>query len=167
MKRREKETFVSGIRDELLNSSIVIAVNRSFGITVDEITKLRRDVREAEASFKVLKNTLARIAIKDSNLEAIGEYLDGPTGLAYSNNPVGLSKAIAKFAKDNEKLTILGGIMDGKAVSKSVIEELASLPSHDELRARIVGLLTANATKIVRTIKEPSGRIARVLAARN
>jgi large subunit ribosomal protein L10 len=167
MKRGEKESFVSDIRGKLLESSIVIAVNRSFGITVEEITKLRKDVREAEANFKVIKNTLARIAIKDTALEGIGEYLDGPTGLAYSNNPVGLSKALAKFAKDNEKLTILGGFMNGRAISKGVVEELASLPSHDELRAKIIGLLTANAVKIVRTIKEPSSRVTRVIAARN
>jgi large subunit ribosomal protein L10 len=167
MKRGEKETFVSGIRERLLGSSIVIAVDRSFGITVEEITKLRRDMRKADADFKVIKNTLARIAIKDTALEGIGKYLEGPTGLAYSSNPVGLSKALAKFSKNNERFTVLGGIMEGKAISKDIVEELAALPSHDELRARIIGLLTANAVKIVRTIKEPSCRIARVIAARS
>jgi large subunit ribosomal protein L10 len=167
MRRSEKEPFVSRMRDELLGSSIVIAVDRSVGITVAEITKLRRCIRESESNFKVMKNTLARIAIKDSALENMTEYFNGPTGLAYSNNPVGLAKAISEFSKSNERLKILGGVMDGKVISKDVIAELASLPSQDELRAKIIGLLTANAAKIVRTIKEPSSRVARVLAARN
>jgi large subunit ribosomal protein L10 len=155
------------MRDELLGSSIVVAVDRSSGITVGEITKLRRCIRESESNFKVMKNTLARIAIKGSALEDITDYFNGPTGLAYSNNPVGLAKAISDFAKSNDKLTILGGVMDGKVISKEFIGTLASLPSQDELRAKIIGLLTANAAKIVRIIKEPSGRVARVLAARN
>ena len=166
MLRQEKESFVSHIREELANSSIVIAVNRNSGITVEEITKLRKDMHKSEANLKILKNTLARIAIKDSALDSIEQYLEGPTALAYSNNPVGLAKAISEFAKSNEKLTILGGVMDGKAISVDVINELASLPSMDELRAKIIGLLTAAASKIVRTIKEPSARIARVVAAK-
>ena len=87
--------------------------------------------------------------------------------MAYSNNPVGLAKAISEFAKANEKLTILGGVMDGKAISVNTINELASLPSMDELRAKIIGLLTAAASKIVRTVKEPSARVARVIAAKS
>ncbi|MDR1476430.1 MAG: 50S ribosomal protein L10 [Holosporales bacterium] len=167
MKRSEKESFVSQMRKTLLSSSIVVAVDRTAGITVEEITKLRRNIRDADANFKVMKNTLARIAIKDSALEVISDYFSGPTGLAYSNDPVGLAKAIHDFAKSNEKLAILGGMMDGKVISKEIVKELASLPSKDELRAKIIGLLTANATKIVRTIKEPSARIARVIAAKS
>jgi large subunit ribosomal protein L10 len=167
MKRSEKEAFVSQMRDALLKSSIVIAVNRTVGITVGEITKLRRDMRDAEAGFKVMKNTLARLAIKDSVLEDIRSCFSGPTGLAYSNDPVSLSKAICGFAKSNEKLTILGGMMDGKVISNDTVKALASLPSRDELRAKIIGLLTANATKVVRIIVEPSVRVARVVAARN
>lgn len=167
MLRQEKESFVTHIREELTKSSIVVAVNRSSGITVEEITKLRKDMRNAEANFKILKNTLARIAIKDSALGSIEKFLTGPTGLAYSNNPVGLAKAISEFAKANEKLTILGGVMDGKAISVDTINELASLPSVDELRAKIIGLLTAAASKIVRTVKEPSARVVRVIAAKS
>ncbi|MDR3031295.1 MAG: 50S ribosomal protein L10 [Holosporales bacterium] len=167
MKRPEKESFVSHVRENLKNSSIVIAVNRSSGITVEEITKLRKDMHEAESNFKILKNTLARIAIKDSSLDDLSKFLEGPTALAYSNNPVEMSKALFEFAKSNEKLTVLGGIMDGKVISKETIANLASLPSVDELRAKIIGLLTAAAAKIVRAIKEPSSRVARVIAAKS
>ena len=167
MLRQEKESFVSGVREELVGSSIVIAVNRSTGITVEEITKFRKDIKKAEANFKILKNTLARIAVKDSAIQPIEKYLEGPTGLAYSNDPVGLAKAVFEFAKSNEKLSILGGVMDGQEISADVIKELASLPSMDELRAKIIGLLTAAASKIVRTVKEPSARVARVIAAKS
>lgn len=167
MLRKEKEAFVSHIREELISSSIVVAVGREPGITVEEVTKLRKDMHKAEANLKVLKNTLARIAIKDSTLDSIGKYLEGSTGLAYSNNPVGMAKAIFEFAKVNEKLKILGGVMDGKAIAPDVVKELASLPSMDELRAKIIGLLTAAASKIVRTVKEPSARVARVIAAKS
>lgn len=167
MLRKEKEAFVSHIREELVNSSIVVALNRNPGITVEEMTKLRKDMHKAESNLKILKNTLARIAIKGSNIDQIGMYLNGSTGLAYSNNPVGMAKAISEFAKANEKLTILGGVMDGKAITPDVIKELASLPSMDELRAKIIGLLTATASKIVRTVKEPSARVARVIAAKS
>jgi large subunit ribosomal protein L10 len=167
MKRSEKEAFVSDIREELVNSSVVVAVNRSSGITVEEVTKFRKNMHEADAHFKILKNTLARIAVKDSALEPLTGYLEGPTGLAYSNNPVDLAKILSDFAKSSEKVEILGGIMDGKVISKDVIKTLASLPSMDELRAKLIGLLTAAATKIVRTVKEPSARVARVIAAKS
>jgi large subunit ribosomal protein L10 len=167
MKRQEKESFVSHIHEELLNSSIIVAVGRSPGITVEEITKLRKDMRAAKANFKILKNTLARIAVKDSILDPISGYLEGSTALAYSNNPVEMTKVISEFSKENEKLVILGGVMDGKAISVGMIKELASLPSMDELRAKIIGLLTAAASKIVQTIKEPSARVTRVIAAKS
>lgn len=167
MKRLEKESFVTHIKDELVKASTVIAINRSYGITVGEITKLRCDMYKTNANLKVLKNTLARIAIKDSHLEPLGEFLEGPTALAYSDDPVGVAKALADFSKENGKLTILGGVMDGKFINVETVKALASLPSLDELRGKIVGLLTAAATKIVRTVKEPSARVARVVAAKN
>ncbi len=167
MKRLEKESFVTHIKDELQKSSTVIAVNRTTGITVAEITKLRQDMYKAKANLKVLKNTLARLAIKDSHLEPLGKFLEGPTALAYSDDAVGVSKILSDFAKDNEKLTILGGVMDGKFIDCATIKALASLPSLEELRGKIVGLLNAAATKVVRTIKEPPSRVARVIAAKS
>lgn len=167
MKRLEKESFVTHVREDLVKASVVIAVNRSYGITVEEITKLRQDMHKTKANLKVLKNTLARIAIKDSHLEPLGDLLEGPTALAYSDDPVGMAKALADFSKNNEKLTILGGVMDGKFIDVENVKVLASLPSLGELRAKIVGLMTAAATKIARTIKEPSARVARVIAAKN
>jgi large subunit ribosomal protein L10 len=167
MKRLEKESFVKDIREELVNVSTVIAVNRSFGITVEEITKLRKDMRKSKANIKVLKNTLAKIAIKDSHLDQLEKFLEGPTALAYSDDSVGLAKVLSDFVKKNEKMTILAGVMDGKFIPVETVKALASLPSLDELRGKIVGLLTAAATKIVRIIREPSSRVARVIALKS
>lgn len=166
MNRQEKESFVQGVRSDLLESSYVVAVNRSFGITVTEITQLRKSMAGAGANLKVLKNTLAKIAIKDSNLDPLDGLLEGPTALAYSNNPVEMSKVLSDFAKGNDKFTILGGVMDGKFIDVATIKQLASLPSLDELRGTIVGLMTAAASKIARTIKEPSAKVARVISAK-
>ncbi len=167
MKRLEKESFVMHMKGELIKASTVIAINRSYGITVGEMTKLRQSMYQTKANFKVLKNTLARIAIKDSHLEQLSGLLEGPTALAYSDDPIGVAKVLADFSKKNEKLVILGGVMDGKFINVETVKALASLPSLDELRGKIVGLLTAVATKIVRTVKEPSARVARVIAAKN
>lgn len=138
MKRLEKESFVTQIKEDLVKASTVIAVNRSYGITVEEMTKLRRSMRQTKANLKVLKNTLARIAIKDSHLEPLSDLLEGPTALAYSDDPVGVAKALADFSKENEKLTILGGVMDGKFINVETVKALASLPSLDELDRKSV-----------------------------
>lgn len=167
MKRLEKESFVSSVRSELMKSSMVIAVNRSFGITVGQITKLRKNMHGAEANIKVLKNTLARIALKDSDFECLSDFFEGPTALAYSNNPVEMAKVLCDFSKENEKFAILGGVMDGVFINTDTVKALASLPPLDEIRGKIIGLLTAAAGKIARIVKEPSARIARVIAAKS
>ena len=166
MKRSEKESFVLRVKEELKNASTVIAVNRSYGITVDEITKLRKDMRAEGANLKVLKNTLARIAIKDSHLDVLQDMFNGPTAIAYSDNPVGMSKVLAEFVKTNDKMSILGGIMDGTFINVEQINALATVPSMDELRGKIVGLFNAVATKLARVVKEPGTKIVRVIAAK-
>ena len=167
MLRQEKETFVTSVREELLNSGIVIVVKRGSGITVEEITKLRKDMNKSKSKFKVIKNTLALKAMEGSNLDCLGQYLSGTTGFAYSNDPVEVSKAIFNFCKDNEgKMEIVAGFVDGKYVTSAEIENLATLPSIDGLRSQIVGLLSAVAVKLVRAIKEPGAMVARVIAGK-
>ncbi len=166
MKRSEKESFVLRVKDELQKASTVIAVNRSYGITVDEITKLRKSMHEEGANLRVLKNTLARIAIKDSHLDVLKDMFSGPTAVAYSDNPVGMAKALAEFVKTNDKMSILGGVMDGAFITESQINALATIPSMDELKSKIVGLFNAVATKLARTVKEPGAKIVRVIAAK-
>lgn len=167
MLRQEKEAFVSRIREDLLASGIVIVVNRGSGITVEEITKLRKSMVKSNSKFKVIKNTLARKAIEGSSLEGLSQYLSGTTGFAYSNDPVEVSKAIYDFCKENEdKMEIVSGVMDGKELSCSQVKELATLPSLDGIRSQIVGLLSSVAGKLVRTINEPGAQVARVLQAK-
>ena len=167
MLRQEKEAFVSHVKGDLLNSQIVIVVNRTPGITVEEITKLRKRMVASKSKFKVIKNTLAKKAFEGSVMEGLNQYLSGNTGLAYSDDPIEAAKAVFEFCKENEnKMEIVSGFMDGSVISGAQIKELATLPSLEGIRAQILGLLSAVAGKLVRTINEPASQLARVFAAR-
>lgn len=166
MDRLQKERFVSDVREMLREKSLVVVVRQS-GVTVAESTQLRRDMRQSNAHFKVLKNTLLEIAITGTELEGLKPFLTGPTALAYSEDPISAAKIVVKFADDSSKLQIVGGWMMGQVLDASAVEALAKLPSMDELRAKILGLLVAPATKVVRTVKEPMSRVARVIAAKS
>ncbi|MCB2067719.1 MAG: 50S ribosomal protein L10, partial [Erythrobacter sp.] len=115
--------------------------------------------------YKVAKNRLAKLAVQDTEYAGLGEYLTGPTGLAWSVDPVAAAKAAVDFAKSNDKLEIVGGSMGAQVLDEAGIKALASMPSLDELRGKIVGLVNAPATKVVRTIAEPAGMLARVVGA--
>lgn len=124
-------------------------------------------MREAGAQFKVTKNTLARLALKDTEYEALADSFTGPTAIAVSEDPVAAAKAAAKFAKENEKLVLLAGAMSGgQVLDADGVKALASLPSLDELRGKLVGLLQAPAGKIAQVLQAPGGQVARVLSAR-
>ena len=148
-----------------LNEAGVVVVTRNLGLTVAQATDLRTKMREAGAAYKVAKNSLARIAIADTNYAAIGEYLTGPTALASSVDPVAAAKAVVAFAKTTDKIEIVGGSMGAQKLDEAGVKALASMPSLDELRGTIVGLVNAPATKVVRTIKEPVSMLARVFGA--
>ena len=122
-------------------------------------------MRDVGASYKVAKNRLAKLAIKDTDYEGIGEYLTGPTALATSVDPVAAAKAVVDFAKTNEKLVILGGAFGKTNLNPEGVKALASMPSLDELRAKIVGLLVAPATRIAQIAAAPAAQIARVVGA--
>jgi large subunit ribosomal protein L10 len=166
MDRSQKESLVSEMRDNLQQASSVIVAHQA-GLTVSEVNKLRREMREAGAKFKVFKNTLAQIAVKGTPLESISVYFQGPTALAYSKDDVAAARVMFKFSEKNEKLSIIGGYLNGKVLNKSAITELATLPSFNELRSKIIGVICAPATKLAILAKEPAARLARVLAARN
>lgn len=164
MERQEKETFVSTLRSELENAGIVI-VTRQSGLTVAQSTDLRAKIREVEASYKVSKNTLTRLAVKGLSCEIILDYLNGPTAIAYAQDPVGAAKVISKFAKANDKLEIVGGAFGDKKLSAAEVHQLGQLPSLDELRGTLIGLLQAPATKIARIANEPACQLARLCSA--
>lgn len=166
MDRSQKEELVSQMRTSLQQAASVI-VARQSGLTVAEATQLRRDMRGAGAEFKVLKNTLAQIAVKGTNLEGINHYLQGPTALGYSQDPVAAAKVLSKFAEKNEKLSIVGGYLDGQVLDMAAVKALANLPSLNELRSKIIGVISAPATKMAVLAKEPARRVAYVVAARS
>jgi large subunit ribosomal protein L10 len=143
----------------------VVVVTRNLGMTVEQSTQLRNKMREAGASYKVAKNRLAKLALKDTDYVGIEEYLSGPTALAWSEDPVAAAKAAVEFAKSNDKLEIVGGSMGTQVLDEAGIKSLASMPSLDELRGTIVGLVNAPATKIARVVNEPAAKLARVFGA--
>jgi large subunit ribosomal protein L10 len=132
---------------------------------VSEVSDLRRKVRAAGASYKVSKNRLTRLALEGTAFKDIGPLLVGPTAIASSKDPVAAAKAISAFAKDNEKLTIVGGSLDGQTLDADGVKQLASLPSLDELRAKLLALLQTPATRIAGVVQAPAGQLARVFGA--
>jgi large subunit ribosomal protein L10 len=140
-------------------------VAHNTGLTVAEITDLRRRVREVGGSVKVAKNRLARLALKDTPPEGISDLFKGPTIIAYADDPVSVPKVTVNFAKDNDKLVVLGGSMGDVTLDVDGVKSLASLPSLDELRGKLVGLLQAPAGKVVRVLAAPPGQLARVISA--
>ena len=165
MDRSSKEELVSQMREKLDSAACIIVTNQC-GLTVNETSELRSAVREAGAEFKVLKNTLARLALAGTKHEAVIEFLKGPTALAYSQEPVGAAKASVNYAEDNGKLTVVGGVLDGKLLQKSDVESLAKLPSLDELRAKIISVITTPATRLAVISSQPATKIARVINAK-
>ncbi len=165
MDRSQKEELVSHMRDTLQQATSIV-VARQTGLTVAEATQLRRDMREAGAEFKVLKNSLAQIAVKGTNLEGISPYFQGPAALGYSQDPVAAARVLSKFADKNDKLLIVGGYLDGQVLDAKAVKALASLPSLNELRSNIIAVISAPATQLAILAKEPARRVAYLLAAR-
>ncbi len=164
MNRTEKEELVAEMREVFANSSTVV-VSHYSGLTVAEMEELRSKMREAGAGFKVTKNRLTRLALADSKFEGLSDMLNGPTAIAYSEDAVAAAKATMDFAKKNEKLVVLGGAMDETMLDQAGVKALASMPSLDELRGKLVGLLQAPAQKLAAVTQAPAGQLARVFGA--
>jgi large subunit ribosomal protein L10 len=164
MDRSQKADLVDELKTVFSETSVVV-ITRNHGLSVAQSTELRLKMRDAGAQYKVAKNRLALIALEGSRYSPIGDLLKGPTALATSGDPVAAAKVAVNFAKTNDKLEIVGGAMGDTLLDANGIKALAALPSLDELRSTIVGLMQAPATKIARTINEPGGQLARVFAA--
>tara|TARA_B100000678_G_C18045335_1_gene436379 strand:- start:212 stop:745 length:534 start_codon:yes stop_codon:yes gene_type:complete len=164
MNRAEKTESVESL-NATFNDAAVVVVTRNLGLTVAASTELRSQMREAGASYKVAKNRLARIALDGTPYGQISDMLTGPTALATSSDPVAAAKVAIEFAKTNDKLEIVGGAMGETLLDADGVKALASMPSLDELRGTIVGLIQAPATKIARVVAEPAGQLARVFGA--
>ena len=158
MNRSEKAEAIVEL-NQIFKDANLMVITRQSGLTVQEVTDLRRKVRAAGASYKVAKNSLTLRALEGTPFTALGSLFKGPTAIAYSKDPVAAAKVIAAFAKNNEKLSIVGGALGENTLDVAGVQALAMLPSLDALRARIVGLLQAPATKVAMVLQAPAGQV--------
>lgn len=164
MDRAQKQELVASLNHVFRDTEVVV-VTHYTGLTVKEITELRDNMREVDAKFSVTKNRLTRLALKGTKCEGISDLFTGPTAIGYSDDPVSAPKVLAEFAKKNDKLVILGGVMGELILDIDGVKNLASLPSLDELRGKLIGLINAPATKVAAVLQAPAGQLARVTGA--
>ena len=159
MNREEKAQLLSEL-NELFSNSEIVVVSHYKGLTVKEVSELRDNIRNVGAGFRVTKNRITRLALKGTNFENLADLFKGPTAIAFASDPVSACKACVEFAKTNEKLIIVGGAMGTGVLSTDEINKLASIPSMDELRAKIIGLLQAPGAQLARVTKAYSEKDA-------
>ncbi|MBT3776464.1 MAG: 50S ribosomal protein L10 [Pelagibacteraceae bacterium] len=166
MKRSDKKNLVQNLKDELDSSTSVIVTHYS-GLTVNESEELRSEMRDNGAKFKVTKNRLTKLALEQTQFKDLADLFTGPTAIAYSDDPVAPAKVAVSFEKKLENFKIIGGGYNGEKIDLEKINFLASLPSMDELRGKILGIISAPAQKIALIMKEPAGQIARLVSAQS
>lgn len=164
MLRAKKQELVAALHDTFGGANLVVVTHQT-GLTVAETDQLRRQMRQAGAHYRVTKNRLARRALAGTPNEPIAELFQGPTAIAWSVDPLAAAKVMVEFAKKSGKVAIVGGALQGKLIDEAEVRALASLPSLDELRAKLLGLINAPATKLVSVLQAPPAQIARVLRA--
>ena len=164
MDRMQKKELVTALHRTFEATNLVVVTHQT-GLTVAESGELRTRMREAGASYRVTKNRLTRIALKGTKFQALETLFTGPTAIAFSGDPVAAARVCVDFAKKNEKLTIVGGALDGESLDRGQVAYLAKLPSLDELRAGLIGLVQAPATKLAGVTQAPAAQLARVLSA--
>ena len=165
MDRAAKRELVTSLHTVFEDTGVIVVAHYA-GLTVAQMTDYRRRIKEAGGKVKVAKNRLSKLALKDTDAAMIADLFKGPTCIAYSKDPVAAAKVAVKYSRENAKLVILGGAMGRTALDANGVKALADLPSLDELRAKLIGLLNAPATKIARTIKEPGAKLVRVIQAK-
>ena len=166
MKRSDKNNFVGNIKDELMNSSSIIVAHYS-GLSVSETDELRKEMRNNGTKFKITKNRLTKLALSETQFKDIADLFTGPTAIAYSSDPVAPAKVAVNFEKKFKNFKIIGGGYNGEKIDKQKINFLATLPSLDELKGQIIGLIMAPAQKIASIVKEPGGQLARLMSLRS
>ena len=164
MDRARKEQLVVELNGAFSDAALVVVTQQS-GLTVAESTDLRRRMRDADASFKVTKNRLVKLALVGTPYEGIADLFIGPTAIAYSADPVAAARVAVNFSKENDKLVVIGGAMAQTRLDEAGVKALATLPSLDELRGKLIGLLNAPATKVAGVLQAPAGQLARVFSA--
>ncbi|HEX6120190.1 MAG TPA: 50S ribosomal protein L10 [Dongiaceae bacterium] len=164
MDRSGKELLVTALQNALSDANLVV-ITKQAGLTVAEVSELRRRMRNAGAGYKVAKNRLAQRALKGTKYEGLDKLFKGPTAIAYSSDPVAAAKVAVAYANSNEKLTIVGGSMGADILNPDGIKALATLPSLDELRAKLARMLQTPATRVATVLQAPAGQLARVFGA--
>ncbi|MEW9855150.1 50S ribosomal protein L10 [Novosphingobium sp. M1R2S20] len=164
MDRSQKAESVAQL-NAVFNEVGVVVITRNLGMTVAQSTDLRNKIRDAGASYKVAKNRLAKLAIADTDYSGIGDFLTGPTAIATSVDPVAAAKAVVDFAKTTDRIEIVGGAMGTQVLNADGIKALATMPSLDEMRGTLIGLIQAPATKIAQLTVAPASKLARVFNA--
>jgi large subunit ribosomal protein L10 len=162
--RTEKEETVAALHKVFEGSNLVLVAQYS-GLTVAQMNDLRGRMKDVGAGLKVTKNRLTRLALEGTKFKPLADLFKGPTVVAFGTDPVGAAKAAVSFAKDNDKLIIRGGALDAQTLDEEGIKSLASLPSLDELRAKLVGMISTPATRIAGVLQAPAGQLARVFNA--
>ena len=165
MNREEKAELIKKLNSTFNDAGVVVVTHQS-GLTVEESTDLRVKMREVGAKYQVAKNRIVKLALKDTKYENIIDLFSGPTAIAVSEDPVSAPKIIFKFAKENDKLSIIGGGLDGKTLSVDEVKQLASLPSLDELRGKLVGLIKSPSQKLASVAVAPANKLVNVLHAK-
>lgn len=165
MTRAQKQDSIESVSAKLKDAQIALVVHNN-GLTVAQMSELRRKMREVGADFKVSKNRLTKLAAKDTPFEGISDLFKGPTALATSQDPVSVAKSLVEFAKANDKLVIVGGAFGEQKLAVKDVETLAKLPSLNELRAKIVGILQTPATRLACVLQAPASQVARVVSAK-
>lgn len=165
MDRSEKEKLVASLHNTLKDVSLVV-VTQQVGLTVAEVSDLRRKMRAAGAGFKVAKNRLTRRALEGTPFQQLGTLFKGPTAIAYSNDPVAAARVAVEFGSKNEKLKVIGGGLGEKILDQNAVKALATLPSLPELRAKLLGTIAAPATRLATVIRAPAAQLARVIDAK-
>jgi large subunit ribosomal protein L10 len=163
--RAAKEELVSHYNGIFENAGVIVVTHYS-GLSVPDLDELRHQMADVGGTVKVTKNRLVKLALAGTPSESIGEFFTGPTAIAFSDDPVAAPKVAAKFAKANDNLKIIGGIMDGNVLDADGVKNLASLPSLDELRGQLVGLINSPATNLAGVLQAPAGQLARVIGAK-
>ena len=166
MNRNQKTDLVKTLRQTFEDSESVVVVH-CIGLTVAESTDLRNKMRNENCNFKVTKNKITQLALKDTKYQHMDKMFSGPTAIGSSKDPVMAAKVLVDFAKENEKLVIIGGGLEDKPLTKYDVEALAKLPSLNDLRGKLVGLLQAPASKIARLTKEPSTKVLRTISQKS
>jgi large subunit ribosomal protein L10 len=165
LERARKEELVTSLHAIFGGENNLLVVTRPTGLTVAEVSDLRRQMRQAGCGFTVTKNRLARLALKGTKFEPVSDLFKGPTAVAYSRDPVAAARIAVKFADTNQKLAVVGGALEAKVLNAGEVTSLARLPSLDELRAKIVGMIATPATRIAGVLQAPAGQLARLMSA--